>query len=373
MNTTRKASYDILILEDSHDDLALYKRRLLAIKGTTFNITETYCAEEAKEKASNQNFDCYIVDYNLPGENGLDFVRHLWEQKEQDHSDAAIVVITGCGSEAIVAEAFRLGVHEYITKSNVLDGLFERPIFSAIERATLTSQIKSFQEKLQQSNRDLSNFSHTAAHDLKAPLRRILSYCEILQEDAAMRINQEDKEILKRMEINARRMQNLVENLLSYSLIKYEKEEKEVVDLNILMQDVLEDMGHDIQETNTKIEISNLPTLPVYSMRIRQLFNNLISNAIKYKSQKTPHIIIKAEIEGDYAKFSVEDNGQGIPENRHAYIFEDFRRLYSDEQVEGTGLGLSICNKIVERHNGKIWVESKKGEGATFYFTIKIK
>jgi len=371
VRAAEKSNYSVMIVEDSPDDILLYKKRLSAVTQANFDISEYNNVKSAKNAPKSKHFDCYIVDYQLPGENGLDFVRYLLEERSEISSDAAIIVVTGCGSEELAAEAFKLGAHEYLTKAHVLDGDFGRPVLNAIERAHFTSQIKDYQDKLKKSNSDLSNFAHTAAHDLKAPLRRILSYCEIMQEDAAERLNDDDKKMMERMEINARRMQNLVENLLSFSLIGYDVEKKHETDLNDIVQDVIEDLGVLIQETDAKIEYEDLPKLAVYPVRMNQLFSNLISNAIKYRSDKAPHIVIKAKTEGEYTTFSVSDNGSGIPKSRLSYIFEDFKRLYNNEDVDGSGLGLSICKKIVERHDGKIWAESDEGQGATFYFTIK--
>lgn len=371
MGNPFESHFDVLLLEDSAEDRMVYKRQLSGIAGVSFDIDEALSVEQAKDKINAHNFDCYIVDYNLPDATGLDFVRHLRMSANGDGRDAAVVMITGQGNEDIVTEAFKLGAHEYITKRSIADEHFGRTILSAIERAKLTSELQHFREKLEQSNRDLSSFAHTAAHDLKSPLRRVVSYCEILQDDAVERLNEQDKNILERMAINAKRMQVLVDNLLSYSMIEYDGEEKENANLKELAEDVVNELEEQINEVAAKVTIKNLPQAKIYPVRMRQLLCNLICNALKYRGDKPPHIIIDAKHNGEEITVSVQDNGQGIPEDYQEEIFKDFRRLHANEEIEGTGLGLSICKKIAERHGGKVWVDSKPGKGSTFYFTIK--
>lgn len=363
--------FNILLLEDSPEDIILYKRHLEAIPGVSFDIQESQSVEQAKKILEKNNFDCYVVDYNLPDSTGLDFIRHLLDSQKGQDRKAAIIMVTGQGSEEIAAESFKLGADEYLTKRSISDGLFGRPVMNAIERAQLTTQIQHYQDRLAQSNKDLSDFTHTAAHDLKSPLRRILSYCEILQEDAAERLIDDDNAILERMMVNAQRMQNLINSLLSYSMIEYDEEEKQVTDLNVIAADILNEHKESIEETSADIHVGTLPTLHAYPVRIKQLLSNLVSNALKYKGTDAPRIIINALKDGDTITMSVQDNGQGIPKEQQSMIFKDFKRLHANEDIEGSGLGLSICRKIVERHGGEIWVESESGKGSTFYFTLK--
>ena len=371
MSNPMHPRFDVLLLEDSPEDAELYRRQLAAIPNINFQITEANSVQKAKDSAVNRHFDCYVVDYNLPDASGLDFIRHLLEKNEEADLNAAIVFVTGQGDEELAAEAFRLGVHEYLTKKNVSEGRFARPVMNAIEKAQLMVQLHHFRDRLEQSNKDLSTFAHTAAHDLKSPLRRILSYCEIMQEDAAERLNDEDKRILERMRVNAGRMQSMVENLLSYSLIEYDEERKEMTDLGALVRDIVNEFQEQIEHEEACVTVGYLPTLPLYKERVRQLFSNLISNALKYKSEKPPRIDISGEDGEALVKVAVSDNGRGIPLGQKEQVFRDFKRLHAQEDIEGTGLGLSICKKIVERHGGEIWVDSEPDQGSTFYFTLK--
>lgn len=363
--------FNLLLLEDSPEDREIYKRRLGSIPGVEFNITEAGNVENAKECITAGDFDCYLIDYNLPDSNGLDFVRYLVDKKNDGTQAAALVIITGQGSEDVASEAFKLGVHEYLTKKTIYDGTLTRPILGAIERAQLTAQIQIVKNELERSNKALSEFTHTAAHDLKSPLRRILSYCEILQDEASSKLNDEENGILERIMVNAKRMRELVDSLLTYSLISAENEGKAKTDLKMLAEQTVDEFEPQLKETGGRVEVFDLPEAVVHDIRIRQLFQNLISNALKYKSDKAPHIIINAEDEGDYLIISVKDNGEGISSEHRKDIFKDFKRLHANEDIEGTGLGLSICKKIAELHGGDIWLESEPGIGSTFFIKIR--
>lgn len=368
MNTPEH--YKVLLVEDGPEDREMYKRLLGKSAGARFTTSEAGSVADAKRMTDSDDYDCYVVDYNLPDADGIEFIRYLMDDADRRHG-RAIVMVTGQGSEEIAVEALKMGADDYITKKNISDGVFVRPLLNAIERAQLTSKILHYQNELERSNRELSDFTHTASHDLKAPLRRIISYCDILNEEAAPRLQDEDKKILERMQLNARRMQQLIDGLLSYSLIQYEKEEKATCDLNILLSELIDEFEPQIAECKAVIHAGRLPVLRAYPLRMRQLFSNLLSNALKYRSSRVPDITITANSNGDIYTFYVKDNGCGISPEFHRDIFHDFKRLHSNDDIEGTGLGLPICRKIVEMHGGKIWVESMPDDGATFIFTIR--
>lgn len=366
--------YKILLLEDGPEDRELYRRLLLKWKGIEFAITEADNVEKARQLTQQERFDCCVVDYQLPDADGIAFIRDFTARGREDSAEdaTALVMVTGQGSEEVAVEALKLGAHDYITKKNISDGVFVRPLLNAIERAQLTEKVRHYQKELERSHEELSVFTHTASHDLKAPLRRITSYCDILNEDAAARLNDEDKRILERMILNARRMQQLIDTLLSYSLIQSAKEALETVSLDQMVREIIDEFEPQIRECGAQIDVQKLPEITVYPFRMRQLWSNLISNALKYRSEKPPRIIISAREQDSAIEFRVADNGQGIPAEHQKDIFADFKRLHSQEDVEGTGLGLPICRKIVKMHGGRIGVESTPGEGSTFFFTIPV-
>lgn len=362
-------SYNLLLVDDGPEDRVLYRRLLGKSASARFNIREASSVAEAKKIADNDEFDCFVVDYNLPDADGMEFIRHLMDDAQRRHG-RAIIMVTGQGSEEIAVEALKLGVDDYITKKNISDGIFVRPLLNAIERARLTSKILHYQNELERSNRELSDFTHTASHDLKAPLRRIASYCDMLTEDAEQRLNDEDKRILDRMRVNAARMQQLIDGLLSYSSVRFDTEDKTDCDVTALVNEIIDEFDPQISESNARVINRGLPVIKAYPWRLRQLFSNLLSNALKYRGEAPPLIEMTAEKSGKNYVFRVRDNGQGIDPQYHSLIFGDFKRLHTSDDIEGTGLGLPICRKIVERHGGKIWVESVPGQGATFLFSL---
>lgn len=367
--TANTDHYNILLVEDGPEDRVLYRRLLGKSQSARFNVAEAGSVSEAKIMARNDNFDCFVVDYNLPDADGMEFIRFLMDDAPNRHG-RAIIMVTGQGSEEIAVEALKLGVDDYITKKNISDGIFVRPLLNAIERAQLTAKILHYQNELERSNHELSDFTHTASHDLKAPLRRIASYCDMLAEDAATRLNDEDKRILERMHVNAKRMQQLIDGLLSYSSVRFDTEEKAECDSAKMVSSIIDEFEPQIKECGATVTAHDLPVFKAYSLRLRQLFSNLLSNALKYHGDAPPAVDIWAEQTGKFFTFYVRDNGQGIPAEYHNHIFGDFKRLHSSEEIEGTGLGLPICRKIVEKHGGKIWVESTPGKGATFIFSL---
>lgn len=372
MNTAFTKHYELFILDDCAEDREVYKQKLSNISGIDFTVTEAGTFEAAKALTLGRHFDCFVIDYNLPDANGFEFIQYLKEKRKENIHSAALIVVTGQGSEEIASEAFKLGVHEYLTKKSVSDGNFGRPLMNAIERAHLTTQLERFRRELEKSHRDLSEFTHTAAHDLKSPLRRIMSYCEILEEDAIERLTEEEIGILNRMHLNAKRMRELIDSLLTYSLVNTDDEEKRECDLKDMVQEIEAEFAPQLKEVHGEIEVKDLPTISVYPVRMRQLLTNLISNAMKYKSQEPLRIVVDSSFEDDRLIVSIADNGVGIEAEKYEEIFKDFKRLYANDDIEGSGLGLSICKKIAERHGGEIWLESEVGAGSTFFFTIAV-
>jgi signal transduction histidine kinase len=364
----KEAALKILMIEDNPEDRALYKR-LLEKSGLQFEIHEAESASEGLRLACEKNPDCIVLDYQLPDADGIGFIKTYQEKCPEQR--AAIVMATGQGSEKIAVEALKTGALDYISKASISDGFFVQNILNATERSQLKNQVREYQAELERSNQALSNFTHTVSHDLKAPLRRIVSYCGLLKEDANHELGEQATQYVDRLLVNSQRLHKLVEDLLSYSQVMHSKEAKQNTDIKKLIDDLREDLGALIQEHKVEIIMENLTSLPVYPLGMRQMFQNLLINSIKYRGAKPPAIKIKYDDKGSYGVFSVQDNGIGISPEYHKKIFEEFERLHTQDQIEGSGLGLSICKKISELHQGKIWVESEPGQGSTFFFTIQ--
>ncbi|HTK84753.1 MAG TPA: ATP-binding protein [Patescibacteria group bacterium] len=357
----------ILVVEDSPEDRVLYKR-ILKRDNANFRVLEAESAAQGLEIGQNNEVDCVLLDYHLPDADGMDFIKSF--QQQAMNPQAAIIMVTGQGNEKTAVEAMKLGALDYITKNSISEAYFGQSILNAVERSRLRQQISRYQRDLEKSNRSLSEFAHIVSHDLKAPLRRIVSYCDLLREEAKSKLEGDAAGYVDRLSANALRLQRFINDLLEFSRVMHAQEESKEVDLNKLVQEILEDLDPLIEESGAKIEVAPLPVVKAYPLRLRQLFMNLINNAIKYRSKEAPLIKVGCEERaGDYL-FWVRDNGLGIPKEYQANIFQAFQRLHTHDAIEGTGLGLSICKQVVAMHKGQIGVESETGKGSKFWFTI---
>ncbi len=233
-------------------------------------------------------------------------------------------------------------------------------------------ELEEIANKLKISNKELEQFAYVASHDLQEPLRMISSFTQLLERRYKCKLDEDADDYIGFIVEGAQRMKYLIDDLLEFSRLNTQAKEFELAYLEMALDDVLLNLQITIQENDTKITHEPLPTLMVDLMQIRQLFQNLISNAIKFQGEEPPEIHISAQKQGNEWKFAVADNGIGINAEHQELIFGVFKRLHTRQQYEGTGIGLSICKRIVERHGGRIWVESKPGKGSTFYFTIPI-
>jgi PAS domain S-box-containing protein len=234
-----------------------------------------------------------------------------------------------------------------------------------------THDLEVTNKELQRSNANLEEFAHAASHDLKEPIRKIHFFTHQLKNQLADRLEPDEVHSLGRIENSTQRMGNLIEDLLQYSHVSQRPHETEAVDLNVKLQRVLEDLELDIAEKQASIRVGNLPVIQGYRRQLQQLFQNLISNALKYsKAGLRPEIEISASLstldDRLYNVISVRDNGIGFEKQYSEKIFQMFSRLHGKEAYSGTGVGLSIAKKVVENHSGFIRVESEPEKGSRF-------
>lgn len=225
---------------------------------------------------------------------------------------------------------------------------------------------------LQLANSELQQFAHVASHDLREPLRTIGSFSTLLSRHFDSKFDDEAKEYQGFIQSAVKRMQHLLDDLLDYARIDYKESEREITDLSRLVQEAMLNLKSQIEINQATVEVMPLPSLRVFPRQMVQLFQNLISNGIKYRGEVPPKIRISASFspQNHLHTFAVSDNGIGMEAANLERIFNMFVRLHGQGKYEGTGIGLATCKKIVERHGGKIWVESTPGEGSTFYFSI---
>jgi len=237
-------------------------------------------------------------------------------------------------------------------------------------RKKIEEEKKMHSKKIEAKNKELEQFTYIASHDLQEPLNTIISFLELIENSAERELTELERESFQFINQASTRMRELIKGLLDYGRLGKKAELKEL-NSKLLIQSVCMDLDYLISKSNANITLDELPKIIAFETELRLLFQNLISNAIKFMDpNKTPKISISSTYCNGYHKFTVKDNGIGIDPKYSEKIFTIFQRLHGRDEYEGTGIGLAHCRKIVELHNGEIWVESEVGEGSTFFFTI---
>jgi signal transduction histidine kinase len=247
-------------------------------------------------------------------------------------------------------------------------------ILLAIEDITESRQrekeLKKLSDELARSNTDLRDFAYVASHDLKKPLQSIEGFAKILGRRYKGKLDAKADEFIEYIGSGVKRMQELIRDLLEYSQIGAKEKKFKPTDCSGVVEKAVGNLQAAIEESNAVVTYDELPIAMFDTPQMISLFQNLIDNAIKFRGKEALRIHISAERKGDEWVFSVQDNGIGIGPKDAERIFEMFQRLHGTTDYPGTGIGLAICERIIERHGGRIWVESKIGKGSTFYFTI---
>ena len=356
------SALNILIADDDEGDRKQI-RRALKQSGLACECVEAVSIEDALAACDSNEFDCVIVDYQMPGRDGLDGITALHER----HPYMSVIMSTGQGDEAVATEAMKRGASDYIGKAYINANSIRRSIESALEKSAL-------RRKVAQQREELENFASVLAHDLSAPIASIQLFARAIEEELGDE-SADRKEIIAlcREVVSAgRRTGALVDTLYEYTRADA-KVAFETVEMRQVMESALFNLKHLIEERNASITYGKLPLVTGNAPQLVQLLQNLISNAIKYCDAVLPTVHVTASPDGESTwLFAVRDNGIGIPEEQYKRVFEPFTRLHGAGEYEGTGLGLAICKKLVERHGGVVRCRSTRvGEGTTFLFTLR--
>ena len=248
--------------------------------------------------------------------------------------------------------------------------LFAAFVRDVTERQQAQQALANKIEELARSNAELEQFAYVASHDLQEPLRMVASYTQLLARRYKGRLDADADDFIGFAVDGATRMQTLIQDLLAYSRVTTRGQSFEVTDAATSCANALRNLRTAIADADGVVHVAPLPRVRADESQLTQLFQNLIGNAIKYRNHRKPEIRVSAQSDGTFETFSVEDNGIGIEPQYFDRIFQMFQRLHTMKEYSGTGIGLTLCRKIVERHGGRIWVESQPGEGAKFLFTM---
>lgn len=282
------------------------------------------------------------------------------------------LVITGYGLVAREVQTRSRGAEALASANELLEQRVEQR----------TADLAATNEALRRSNRELEQFASVASHDLQEPLRKIQAFGDRLQTKCSANLGDQGREYLQRMQASATRMRHLIDALLTFSRVTTKAQPFVPVDLAVTAEDVISDLEDRIHRSGGRIDIGSLPTLDADPLQMRQLFQNLLGNGLKFHRAEVPPVVGidsriinqgNGEATVEYCEIAVRDNGIGFDEVYLDRIFELFQRLHSRQEYEGTGLGLAICRKIVERHHGRITATSAPNQGATFLITLPMR
>ena len=371
----------VLFVENSEDDVLLSTDELRQ-GGFDVSCHRVETANDFRE-ALRGDWDVILCDFWMPSFNG----REALGIYQESQSDVPFLIVSGSISEEAAVDAMRAGAHDYVLKQNLrrLAPAVERELREAEnrrarrkaeqERLRQAQQLELHVHELYRSNKELERFAYVAAHDLQEPLRILTTHSQLLERRLQDRLDRESAEILATMRSSAIRMESLIRGLLMYSRAIHDTEDRrELIDAAATVRQVLQEtLAVRIEESGAAVHIGELPSVYADRNGLRQIFHNLLSNALKYRHpDRPPRLRIDASSDNGHHVFTVQDNGIGIEEKSFTRIFEIFRRLHSEHEYPGAGVGLSVANRIVERLGGRMWVDSKPGEGSTFCFSLPV-
>ena len=354
----------ILIIDDTEGDHDIAVE-CLEEAGGDYQVYHAFNAKEGLEFYRNTPVDCILMDYHMPGMDGLEALKQLTEENKI----VPVIMMTGEGDESVAVAAMKLGAQDYIPKKILTSSALKRAVERAVERTGIIRQMEGYRLELERSNCDLEQFSNIVAHDLKAPLRAVTQHLMLIRNKHK---NTLDEKSLRSMEFaveGATRMRLLIEALFEYAHLGFSEPHFDSVDMAALLEQTKRDLATVIEETGANITHDALPSVMGDGVLLAQLLQNLIANAIKY-CKETPHIHVNAQAEADRWRIGVQDNGIGIAPENQKKIFAIFRRLHQGDEYPGIGLGLAICDRIVKQHGGNISVHSQAGNGSLFSFTL---
>ncbi|MBN2296312.1 MAG: response regulator [Pirellulales bacterium] len=401
--TSKHMPVSVLLIDADHENAERVERMLsvargaMEVRGGLFSVTRVDGISAAIDQVETELFGAVLLNLNVPKCRGTDSLQpniHGRETLEHIRKLAAtlpVIVLTDVDDEGLALAAIQAGAQDWLPKQDLGRNLLTRTIRHAIERKRAevkllrhtreveaargrieqqAAEIHARVEQLDKMNRDLDDFTYIASHDLKEPLRGIAAYCQMLIEDYHDRLDGDGQRRLAALENLCGRLERLIDNLLTYCRVGRVQTPEAKVDLNEIVLEQLETFRAATYERDVVISVAkNLPTVKGDSPLIGMVVGNLISNALKYNNSDQPRVRIGVT-KGKDPAFFVKDNGIGIEQKYHEDIFALFRRLHTRKEYEGTGAGLTIVRKIVESHGGRIWLESKPGEGSTFFVSL---
>ncbi len=339
------------------DDDAVDRQAVRRLLGRDYTLSEADSGPQALQRFESERPDCVLLDYHLPGEDSLrllaTFVMH----------HVPVVICTGQGNEDIAVEAMKCGAQDYLVKSHITHEALHRALTNALEKASLARQ-------LSEAHEELERFASVIAHDLKAPLARIVRLGQLVERQCRDKLEASELELLTMATNYALQLHQFVDALRAYTRVGRSATPLAPVQLSTVLSVVLDNLDEVIADSQARIDLGALPVVHGDEVALVQLFQNLLANALKFRGDVAPVITVAAHDESEGWHLTVADNGIGIAPEDQAQIFEPFKRAHTREAYEGSGLGLATCQRIVNQHHGRLWVESAPGSGTTFHIVL---
>jgi signal transduction histidine kinase len=368
------------LVEDNPGDARLIQEMLRESPVAALRVDCLSRLDEVLNRLKQQRFDVLLLDLGLPDSQGLATFDHVNQQAPM----TPIIIFSGATDEQLALEAVARGAQDYLVKGQIDSFRLRRTIHYAIERKQSETEIRMLNDtlecrvaertiQLEEANKELESFSYSVSHDLRAPLRHVQGYVELLQRESDGQLSDKAQRYLKTIGEASSEMGHLIDDLLAFSRMGRVEARESRVHLDELVQDTIR--GLEMALTGRKIvwQMAPLGTVVGDPALLKQVLANLIGNAVKYSRMRDPAVIdigCAGEEEGRVILF-VRDNGAGFDMKYADKLFGVFQRLHRAEEFEGTGIGLATVRRIVARHGGRVWAEGVVNEGATFYFTLK--
>jgi signal transduction histidine kinase len=364
-----KTALRVLLAEDNAADLELILNELRRSFDLTGEVVQT--AAEFRQRVKTMAPDVVLADYNLVQWKGTEALAIL---REED-LDIPLILVSGVLGDVIAVDCIKQGITDYVLKDSL--GRLPVAVRAALQDKKLRQERRQAQEELRQkveelsrSNRDLEQFAYVASHHLQEPLRVVTANTQLLAQRYRGRLDEQADKYIDQALDGVGRMHGLIQDLLAFSRYAWQEAALRSTDCNEAVAQAMKNLPAAIEESGATIKYEGLPRLMANGSQLRQVFQALIGNAIRFRSPEAPVVEISAEKQGAEWMLSVADNGIGISTEHAEDIFAIFHRLHPPTEYPGNGIGLSICKKIVERHGGNIAATSRAGGGTIFKFTL---
>ena len=349
-----------LLVDDSTSMLELMKHHLSQVEIDGLEVVTASSGKEAIETFQNESPDVMLLDYVMPDINGMEVLKELGGED----TPLPVVIVTSFNDVETIVEAMSLGAQNYLLKDRLSPGSLTLAIEDTIRKYRL-------QQDLVFQTRELERFTRTVAHDLKDQISGVYGVLNFLNEHPDG-LNENQLKLVKTGCEASAKMQEFVNDLLTYALAGHREQSFDVFSLQESLEEAKRNLAEQIDTIGAFIhQAEELPSIKGSKRLITQVFQNMISNAMKYKAASTPEITFAVKEQDEHWLITVSDNGKGIPKEFQNNIFHAFEQVSDGKGVEGIGVGLATCRRIIQDiHQGRIWVESEPGQGATFYFTL---